>query len=414
MRALVNVVAPRYGRLVKTAANATFQTPFSQGTVVPGHHASVVCNCARWSSSKSRWKQRQGKDFFAREAKVQGLKSRAAFKLLEMDAKYKLFKRNQTVIDLVAVERTKPHGRIIGIDLIPAQPPKGVSTIQGNFLSPVVQNIVKEYLVEFAQRRSTPDRDTEASDDEEGVVIEKPSYIDVERAESIESDHETSSDDGKLVDVILSDMSAPWFQTSGFSSNTLSNPYNRMMNTSGMPFRDHAGSMDLCLAALQFASDTLRVGGHFVCKFYQGSEDRDLEMKLKKMFGKVHREKPDSSRNESRESYFVALRRKGDVTLAGRVTGTFSAVLLVGSEEGACKDISSCTVARETRALSTVGAFADGIIDAAAWIFEGEATRGVGKGRSHDEIRAGRNSGFDQERDSQNASNKLANFLHFV
>ncbi|KAI0189171.1 ribosomal RNA methyltransferase MRM2 [Xylaria flabelliformis] len=324
MRALVNVVAPRYGRLVKTAANAAFQTPFSQGTVVPDHHASVVCNCARWSSSKSRWKQRQGKDFFAREAKVQGLKSRAAFKLLEMDAKYKLFKRNQTVIDLgyapgswsqVAVERTKPHGRIIGIDLIPAQPPKGVSTIQGNFLSPVVQNIVKEYLVEFAQRRSAPDQDTEASDDEEGVVIEKPSYIDVERAESIESDHETSSNDGRLVDVVLSDMSAPWFQTSGFSSNTLSNPYNRMMNTSGMPFRDHAGSMDLCLAALQFASDTLRAGGHFVCKFYQGQEDRDLELKLKKMFGKVHREKPDSSRSESREAYFVALRRKGDVTL---------------------------------------------------------------------------------------------------
>ncbi|KAI0554413.1 23S ribosomal RNA methyltransferase [Xylaria curta] len=322
MRALVNVVAPR--RLVKTATVTAFQIPFTRRAAILDHHASVVCNCTRWSSSKSRWKQRQGKDFFAREAKVQGLKSRAAFKLLEMDAKYKLFKRNQTVVDLgyapgswsqVAVERTKPHGRVVGIDLIPAQPPKGVSTIQGNFLSPVVQNIVKEYLVEFAQRRSTPVRDAETPEDEEGVVIEKPSYIDAERAESIESDHETSSNDGKLVDVVLSDMSAPWLQTSGFSSNTLSNPYNRMMNTSGMPFRDHAGSMDLCLAALQFASDTLRVGGHFVCKFYQGSEDKDLELKLKKMFGKVHREKPESSRNESREAYFVALRRKGDVTL---------------------------------------------------------------------------------------------------
>ncbi|KAI1756313.1 23S ribosomal RNA methyltransferase [Xylaria castorea] len=324
MRALVNVAASRYGRLVKTAAIAAFQTSFTRGAAVLDHHASVVCNYARWSSSKSRWKQRQGKDPFAREAKVQGLKSRAAFKLLEMDAKYRLFKRDQTVVDLgyapgswsqVAVERTKPHGRVVGIDIIPAQPPKGVSTIQGNFLSPLVQNIVKEYLVEFAQRRSTPNRDAEASEDEEGVVVEKPSYIDTERAESVESDHETSSDDGKLADVVLSDMSAPWLQTSGFSSNTLSNPYNRMMNTSGMPFRDHAGSMDLCLAALQFASDTLRVGGHFVCKFYQGSEDKDLELKLKKMFWKVHREKPESSRNESREAYFVALRRKGDVTL---------------------------------------------------------------------------------------------------
>ncbi|KAI1308297.1 FtsJ-like methyltransferase [Xylaria venustula] len=317
MRALVNVAAAGHGR--------AFWFPLTQVGSVLNQHASITCSCARWSSSNSRWKQRQGKDYFAREAKVQGLKSRAAFKLLEMDAKYRLFKRGQTIIDLgyapgswsqVAVERTKPHGRVVGIDLIPAQPPKGVSTIQGNFLSPVVQNMVKDYLAEFVQRRRrTETEDVEASEEEDGVITEKPSYIAAERAESVDSDHEASLNDGKLVDVILSDMSAPWLQTSGFSSNTLSNPYSRMMNTSGMSFRDHAGSMDLCLAALQFASETLRTGGHFVCKFYQGSEDKDLELKLKKMFGKVHREKPDSSRSESKEAYFVALRRKGDVTL---------------------------------------------------------------------------------------------------
>jgi len=115
--------------------------------------------------------------------------------------------------------------------------------------------------------------------------------------------------------VVLSDMSAPWEQTSGFSMNTLSNPYHRLMNTSGMPFRDHAGSMDLCDAALRFASDTLKAGGHFVCKFYQGSEDRLLEQKLKKMFHKVHREKPDSSRKESKEAYLIGLRRKANVTM---------------------------------------------------------------------------------------------------
>ncbi|KAJ8125603.1 hypothetical protein O1611_g8035 [Lasiodiplodia mahajangana] len=324
MRALVQPVAHRYGRLVKAAAIATSQIPFTQRSPVLNHHVSIIYNCARWSSSNSRWKIRQGNDYFAREAKVRGLKSRAAFKLLEMNSKYKLFKRNQTIIDLgyapgswsqVAVERTKPHGRVVGIDLIPAQPPKGVSTIQGDFLSPLVQNMVKEYLAEFVQPRTIPTREAEASEDEEVVITEKPSYIDAERAESIEPDHETSLDAGKLVDVVLSDMSAPWLQTSGFSSNTLSNPYHRMMNTSGMAFRDHAGSMDLCLAALQFASDTLRTGGHFVCKFYQGSEDKDLELKLRKMFAKVHREKPESSRNESREAYFVALHRKGNVTL---------------------------------------------------------------------------------------------------
>ncbi|KAI1159251.1 23S ribosomal RNA methyltransferase [Nemania serpens] len=326
MRALANAVAPRCGRLLKTATIAASQVLFTPKSPALVHHVSAACNCARWSSSSSKWKQRQEKDFYARQAKVQGLKSRAAFKLLEMDSKYKFFKRGQTVVDLgyapgswsqVALDRTKPNGRIVGIDILPAQPPRGVSTIQGNFLSPVVQNMVKEYLIEFAQPRSTPDRedrDVELLEDRDVVIAERPSYIDSERAESVDSEHEA---DGKLVDVVLSDMSAPWFQTSGFSSKTLSNPYkhSRMMNTSGMSFRDHAGSMDLCLAALQFASDTLRTGGHFVCKFYQGSEDKDLELKLKKLFGKVHREKPESSRSESREGYFVALRRKGNVTL---------------------------------------------------------------------------------------------------
>ena len=55
-------------------------------------------------------------------------------------------------------------------------------------------------------------------------------------------------------------------------------------------------AQDLCNAALEFSSDVLKVGGHFVCKFYQGPEDKDLEMRLKSLFTKVHREKPESSR----------------------------------------------------------------------------------------------------------------------
>jgi len=83
-----------------------------------------------------------------------------------------------------------------------------------------------------------------------------------------------------------------------------------MMNTSGINFADHAGSMDLCQAALTFAYDTLRPNGHFICKFYQGSEDKALELRLRKLFLKVYREKPESSRSESKEAYFVALKRK--------------------------------------------------------------------------------------------------------
>ncbi|KAF5869436.1 putative 21s rrna (uridine -2 -o)-methyltransferase mrm2 protein [Botrytis fragariae] len=333
------------------------------------------------SSSSTRWKSRQGKDSWAREAKVKGLKSRAAFKLLEIDTKYKIFKRGQTVVDLgyapgswsqvrlhippasfstylhiykstymstylpthlsmhpthpplhqVAYSRTQPHGRILGIDIIPAQPPQGVSTIQGNFLSRRVQQSVKNFLLDPDRGRprrplfsSSDDVENDEHTDHLDIAASEPSYIDLERhmddndageisstSAAPEPSQEPAKDTTKMVHVVLSDMCAPWEQTTGFWKRSLSDPYNRMMNTTGIKFSDHAGSMDLCNAALQFAFDTLRPGGHFVCKFYQGAEDKELELKLKKMFAVVHREKPESSRSESKEAYFVALRRNG-------------------------------------------------------------------------------------------------------
>ncbi|KFY69580.1 hypothetical protein V496_00127 [Pseudogymnoascus sp. VKM F-4515 (FW-2607)] len=251
------------------------------------------------SSSSTRWKSRQGRDSFAREAKVRGLQSRAAFKLLEIDSKYKLFKKGQTVIDLgyapgswsqVAVERTKPNGRIIGIDIIPAQPPKGVSTIQGNFLSKEVQAEIKKFLID--PHRGRPRNQMLASTAQE-PDLQTPGAVTAEdpQEDGPARDKGKKLKDGseKTIDIVLSDM---------------------MMNTSGIPFRDHTGSMDLCNAALEFSYDTLKTGGHFVCKFYQGAEDKQLETRLKKLFGAVHREKPESSRSESKEAYFVALRRK--------------------------------------------------------------------------------------------------------
>ncbi|KAK7429669.1 2' O-ribose methyltransferase [Neonectria magnoliae] len=244
-----------------------------------------------------------------------------------MDAKYRIFKGNgQTVIDLgyapgswsqVALERTRPHGRVIGIDLIPAQPPRGVTTFQGDFLSPSVQALVKAFIVDLPHRSPPlPDEDPEGvADDADPQDIDRPSYIDMERHTAPSPSPSPSpatpalspdASSKRLVDVVLSDMSAPWEQTSGFNVNTLSNPYDRLMNTSGNSFRDHAGSMDLCAAALQFASDTLKGGGHFVCKFYQGSEDKLLEQKLKKLFAKVYREKPESSRKVSPLSHHNA------------------------------------------------------------------------------------------------------------
>lgn len=266
-----------------------------------------ACTWSRNSSSTSRWKQRQGQDAYAREARVQGLKSRAAFKLIELDAKHKLFSRGQTVVDLgyapgswsqVAVERTKPNGLIIGIDLIPAQPPRGVNTIQGDFLSPVVQKLVKNFVAEAHRRRRLKTSSPVPDAVPEGSELDRPSYIDMERQASRDVEAQQADADKpssyRVVDVVLSDM---------------------LMNTSGVAFRDHSGSMDLCAAALQFASDTLRPGGHFVCKFYQGSEDRALEQNIKKLFHRVYREKPESSRAESKEAYLIGVKRKAQVQL---------------------------------------------------------------------------------------------------
>jgi len=144
----------------------------------------------------------------------------------------------------VAVERTKPNGRIIGIDIIPAQPPKGVSTIQGNFLSPSVQSEVKRFLLDPNRGRVKPQFAAPSCPSAPPNVVEnRQSIVDIERhadeVEKIEKWEETE----RMVDVVLSDMSAPFDQTAGFWKRSLSDPYIRMMNTSGIPFRDHAGSM---------------------------------------------------------------------------------------------------------------------------------------------------------------------------
>lgn len=159
----------------------------------------------------------------------------------------------------VAVERTKPNGRIIGIDIIPAQPPKGVSTIQGNFLSIPVQEEVKRFLSDPNRGRphnqvvhSSSDDLYHEEDTEFQISSDETSYIDSERhaedeAKSVirkvaKGDKRREEEKGKMVDVVLSDMSAPWEQTTGFWKKSLSQPY-RMMNTSGINFADHAGSM---------------------------------------------------------------------------------------------------------------------------------------------------------------------------
>jgi len=169
----------------------------------------------------------------------------------------------------VAVNRTSPGGRVIGIDLIPAQPPRGVSTIQGNFLSPTVQAEVRAYVQDPNLGRPIKQvlsRQPEGITEEDLDELQR-GYIDKERQAQLggvelettghanttsnETDppkqklslKERDKRQGRVVDVVLSDMSEPWDQIAGFHKKSLSDPYLRLMNTSGIAFKDHAGSM---------------------------------------------------------------------------------------------------------------------------------------------------------------------------
>jgi len=134
------------------------------------------------------------------------------------------------------VNRVSPGGRVVGIDVIPAQPPRGASSIQGDFLSEEVRRGVREYVSDEGRGRV---KVRGVMDQEEG---EKENWKEEEEGVRL-SRKEKDSRGGRVVDVVLSDMSAPWDLVSASWIKSVSNPWSRMMNTSGMPFRDHAGSM---------------------------------------------------------------------------------------------------------------------------------------------------------------------------
>lgn len=249
------------------------------------------------SSSSTRWKSRQSRDTFAKEAKTAGLKSRAAFKLLEINDKYRIFKRGDTVVDLgyapgswsqVAISKTQPGGRVVGIDVIPAQPPKGVSTIQGNFLSPEIREEVRNFVQDPARGRARSTGQLSRTwDDEDGLTedeleLESRGVLGRERLQDEETATPVMVDDeggekagftqkeldrveGRVVNVVLSDMSEPWPLTTSRWIKSVSNPFHRMMNTSGMAFRDHAGSMVSCSQLEKTTGVVLRIDS---CRTY--------------------------------------------------------------------------------------------------------------------------------------------------
>ncbi|AWU74043.1 uncharacterized protein C5L36_0A06370 [Pichia kudriavzevii] len=266
------------------------------------------------SSSSNRWTNRQANDFYTRKAKHENLKSRAAFKLLQIDEKFGIFSKCKSkrkmplnVLDLgaapgawnqVALERCPAKSKILGVDLLPYQPPSGASALQGNILSKATHERIKDFFT-----LSALEKNDQLFNDVEILSKNGNKLEDIEYSSIVAKEVEMGQlmDDAKLkrdandikfqypVDVILSDM---------------------MANTSGLAFRDHMMSMDLCDAALVTAVDLLKKDGSLVIKFFTGKEDNLLEKRLHRVFKNVERFKPRACRMESKECYFVCLGKR--------------------------------------------------------------------------------------------------------
>jgi 23S rRNA (uridine2552-2'-O)-methyltransferase len=197
------------------------------------------------STASQRWLTRQLNDPYVRAAKERGLRSRAAFKLLEMDERLKLLKPGMRVVDLgaapggwtqVAVQAVGPRGQVVAIDILPMDPVAGATVLQGDF----------------------------TEEEAEARVIAAM---------------------GGKADVVLSDM-AP--------------------NTTGHTSTDHLRIMALAELALDFALRVLAPGGAFVAKVFQGGSEKAFLDTLKQRFAQVRHAKPPSSRKDSAELYVVA------------------------------------------------------------------------------------------------------------
>ena len=194
--------------------------------------------------SSTRWLERQLNDPYVRRAKAENYRSRAAFKLIELDERFGLLKGTKAVVDLgiapggwsQVVRRKVPQGRVVGIDLLPTDPIEGVSILQMDFMDETAPDRLKEAL-------------------------------------------------GGEADLVLSDMAA---------------------NTVGHQQTDHLRTMALVEAGLLFATEVLRPGGAYVAKVLAGGADNQLVAEMKRHFTTVKHAKPPASRKDSSEWYVIA------------------------------------------------------------------------------------------------------------
>ncbi len=199
--------------------------------------------------SSTRWLERQLNDPYVQRAKAENYRSRAAYKLLELNERFGLLKGVKAVIDLgiapggwsQVVRRAAPNATVVGIDLLPTDPIDGVVILQLDFMDETAPERLKEAL-------------------------------------------------GGPADLVLSDMAA---------------------NTVGHQQTDHLRTMALVEAGLEFAREMLRPGGAFVAKVLAGGADNQLVAELKRNFTTVKHAKPPASRKDSSEWYVVAQGFKG-------------------------------------------------------------------------------------------------------
>jgi 23S rRNA (uridine2552-2'-O)-methyltransferase len=197
------------------------------------------------STASQRWLARQLNDPYVKAAKAAGWRSRAAFKLTELDDRFKLIKPGCRVVDLgaapggwtqVALRRGGAGARVVGLDLLEMDPISGATLLVGDFQDEAAEQAVLAAL------------------------------------------------DGQA-DLVLSDM-AP--------------------NTTGHTHTDHLRIMALADLALDFAVKVLKPGGGFVAKLFQGGAEKAMLERLRRHFAEVRHAKPPASRKESPETYVVA------------------------------------------------------------------------------------------------------------
>ncbi|CAG8559722.1 6590_t:CDS:2 [Paraglomus occultum] len=249
----------------------------------------------RYSSSSTRWIARKQSDRFTKQAARQNYRARSTYKLIELDLKYNILKKGDVAIDCGAA----PGGWSQYI----------AEKIFGEIDSQKVYNKKRRTAKSKMDVQSDEEEDIDDKNDfskqqdvQNGLVI----AVDLSSIEPISGVNVVHGDitDHKTIDKIKT-----------FLGNRKANAIFSDMapNFSGKHLVDHMRSMDLCEAALSLAQETLGPGGTFLCKFLMGENDKELRTKLERNFRKVLYKKPEASRKESSEGYFVCLMYSSDV-----------------------------------------------------------------------------------------------------